>query len=1502
MKLSLFFLFTFSILFTSAQPVITTFAPQSALPGATVIISGNNFSVNPTDNVVYFGEVKAMVNASTANTLNVTVPVSASFGRISVTVAGYTAYTSTNFSPAFPSGGIYNGSFHLAGMLDDNPGTSTLGIITADFDGDGKRDVCAIETSYRWINIYRNTTVNRNTSFAAPVSYSTGSNPNIPVVADIDGDGRQDIIVSNSGLASVSVFRNTSTVGTISFAAKVDITVGTAPGNVEIADLDKDGKPDMVTLNTQSLGSVSILKNNSTPGFISFAPKTDITLGNGTGKMKLADMDGDAKADIVVASGVLNTLMVLRNISTGTIAFNTAQSFATGGTRSEDLAVADMDGDGTTDVVVSNYGSGNISVFKSISSIGNINFNTPQQFICGASPDDIAIADLDGDGHPEVSVIRAFAAVVVLKNNSSASGIAFSSPVNYFAGSAFSNMCIGDVDGDNKPDIIAATGSRRGMVFINKSNEPQITSVSPNPAATGANVSITGFNFSGATQVSFGGMPAASFSVNNSSSITAVIGQGFSGDVNVETPTGTGIRPGFIYAGAPVITSFTPMSGGYGTEITITGNNFTSLNTVTMGGVAPLSITPVSPTTIKAVVGNGATGNIAVNTTYGTGVLTGFTYTPVPAVFSASPLSGGTGTAITITGRDFIGVTGVKFGGVSAASYTVVNSTTITAIVGNGASGNVQVTTNYGSGQVSGFTFIPAPVISSFTPTSAGPNMIVTIQGTGFTNANAVSFGGVPGYGINVLSSSTITAVVNTGASGNVTVTTPAGTASLAGFTFVPAPTITSFTVSTGTGGKVLIKGTNFSTTNSITLGGTAVASFTIVNSTTLEAIVANGSTGNLVVNTAGGTVTASGFTYTTLPVINTLIPSSGAVGTTVVIEGANFSTNAALNNVFFGNIRANVLSATANTITVTVPVGASSDKVSILTNNLTATSLKPFAVTFPGGGAFNVNSFASRTDFSTGNGPGSLAAGDLDGDGKNDVVVCNRTEGTISVFRNTTSTPASLTMAGGININAGINPNAVKMADIDVDGKLDIVLLNPSGSTVAKLSIFRNTSTTGNISFAPVIEIDAEFSPGSLAITDLNVDGLPDLAMTHFGYGYGNQEMITVYKNMSTPGNISFAQLQRFPVSPMSGSSMNWLTDILAADINNDYKPDLVVASQGYVLAIMVNQSFSGFISMGSSLLCSACAFTYSENPAVADFNGDGGYDIITNRNLFTHSNNFSFNGSSVQMQGMKSVGNLSGGIKPDLVRLSTTSAGSVILAHRNTSVSNISFESAVSYPTGSNPWEVIVADFNNDGKPDLATANMGSNNFSILLNGHGQPFPVTFGSLRAIMEERTVRLNWKVFTEVNVHHYEVERSSNGVEFFFNSKHAAQNAVSYTAYDISPLKGDNYYRIKAIDNDGRITYSNIVTLLWKNATGSFTIQSPLNNNILKVRMSDLRSARYTLSVSNSLGVILFTKNLGILSGHSDRTIEMPITLSSGIYFVTLRSKELQATQKLMVE
>ena len=1331
-KYFLFFLIVQFSLNLFAQPTISSFSPVSGPVGTSVTINGSNFSTTAANNIVFFGAVRASVTTATSASLTVTVPAGATYQPITVTVSNLTAYSNkpfiVTFSGAAPQ--FTSQSFQYAARVDSVDTDQQINeYAIGDIDNDGKIDVITANELNDNISVYKNTTAGGNISFAPRVNFLAGDNPKGITIGDVDGDGKLDVVVVNYNDHTVSIFKNTSSAGVISFASKVDFTTAAQPYAVVIADLDKDGKPDLA-VNTGGIvdGYLSVLRNISSSSVISFASKVDLAIGGGSlENFRTADLDGDEKIDIIYPNYFFNSIYLFRNLSTpGNISFAAEFRIITSADPDQ-LEIGDLNDDGKPDLAVS-YAilSDDASVFRNTSSVGSIAFTTSVDYPTGKNTDGITINDLDGDGKPDMAVCTLLDSVLLFKNTAVSGGaISFSSPSNFAAnweGPIFS----ADFDNDGKPDISLEGSLFRVVILKNNTTGPQITSFTPVSGAPGTVITIKGYNFSGVNSVSFDGVPASSFSVVNSTTITAAVGPGSSGNITVTAPYGTGTLAGFKFTGPPVITSFNPTSASPDSIVMINGLNFQAVSSVRFGGTPASSYSTISSRLIKAIVGSGSSGDVTATNSYGTGTLPGFTYIRTPKIISFTPSSAGPGTTITIKGINFTGTTSVSFGGTAATSFIIVDSATITAIVGNGASGMVAITNNIGTGIKPGFIFIPAPVITSFTPTTAGSGMTVTIVGNNFTGATSVQFGGREAGSFTVVNATTITAKVLSGASGAVTVITPGGIGSMTGFIFIPAPTLTGFTPKiTGQGGTVTIKGTNLSTTSAVSFGGVAASSFTVIDSSTITAVVATGASGYVMVTTIGGNASLYGFYFTGTPVINSFSPVSGTIGTVVTIEGANFNSTPQNNIVYFGGVKANITSATSNRLIVTVPAGANYQSISVATGGKIAYSKTPFAVTFGGVGSFNPNSFAGRVDFTTGGAPESIASGDLDGDGKPDVVVANTYLNTISFFRNT-STVNNLSFASKIDSVVGLYPHAIRIADIDADGKLDVLLLNynPQGGGTGpenSITIFKNTSTIGNLSFQPKFVLQTDYHPQELAIADLDLDGKPELSVTHFGTAFTDYEFVSVFTNRTTAGVMSFGPEQRVQSTGSTLTGLFYENSIVAVDIDNDDWTDLIAGfSLGDFVSVIRNNDYKCF---GGCWYGSGYA-----NVATADFDGDGKVDVITNDWTLRNT----FNGISLTFDirrligigGQLAIDNLSGDIKPDFARINP--AINTISAIKNLStIGTLSFAAKVDYNTGTAPGRIITSDFNGDGKADIAITNGNFNTFSILLNNIGNNGP---------------------------------------------------------------------------------------------------------------------------------------------------------------------------------
>ncbi|MBG8554194.1 RCC1 domain-containing protein [Hymenobacter guriensis] len=317
------------------------------------------------------------------------------------------------------------------------------------------------------------------------------------------------------------------------------------------------------------------------------------------------------------------------------------------------------------------------------------------------------------------------------------------------------------------------------------------------------------------------------------------------------------------FLGVPYISSFTPASGEAGDNVVLTGLNFTGTTAVRFNGVLATNVTVNSATQITVRVPVGTTnGRITVTNGIGTGSSpTNFTLAP-PLISSFTPTSGTAGTEVSFTGRFFTNITGVTFNGVAAASFAVNSSTLMKATVPVGATtGPISVTNANGTGTSTTNFTLPAPTISSFTPTSGvvGDNVVIT--GTSFFQVSAVRFNGLAAPGFVVNSGTQITVPVPAGAtSGVITVTTPSGTGTSADNFSILSPLISSFTPSSGASGTgVVITGSNFTGTTAVRFNGLTASSFVVNSSTQITVPVPTGAiSGAIAVTTPSGTGTSA--------------------------------------------------------------------------------------------------------------------------------------------------------------------------------------------------------------------------------------------------------------------------------------------------------------------------------------------------------------------------------------------------------------------------------------------------------------------------------------------------------------------------------------------------------------------------------------------------------------------------------------------------------------------
>ncbi len=561
------------------------------------------------------------------------------------------------------------------------------------------------------------------------------------------------------------------------------------------------------------------------------------------------------------------------------------------------------------------------------------------------------------------------------------------------------------------PVVVTTPGGAGSSVgvFTVTSVGPAPTISSYAPAAgqrTGQPLLVTGTNLAGTTAVSIGGT-AAVFVVNSTTQLTVTVpASASSGPLVVTTPGGSASVPLTVL---PYLASFAPASGVVGTVVTLSGTSFLGALSVKFNGVYT-AFTVTSATSITTTVPAGATtGPVAVRTPAGTATgATSFVVTPSLVVRSFTPVRGlAATTTVTVYGVGFTGATALRFNGVSAALNVVSDTEIWTTVPATATTGPISVTSPLGTAQSStGFVvLIPgAPVINSFTPAYGTVGMTVTLSGDDFIGATAVRFNGVAALVFAVNNNNRLTATVPAGAStGPITVTNAVGTGqSTANFAVVVPPTndlCTAANLPVLTCGATLT-GTTLGASTAGDPTGTCVADITVggvfyrfvgpggpvtlsmcgpLTDYDSELFVFTGTCGNYTCVTGdddgcGGFSAPSSVTFTsgngtpyivfvsgyataqgnfsltaicTGPAISSFTPASGPVGTAVALTGTNFT---GATGVTFNGTAAVFTVVSATSITTTVPAGASTGLIRVVTPNGPAISATVFTVTAPAG------------------------------------------------------------------------------------------------------------------------------------------------------------------------------------------------------------------------------------------------------------------------------------------------------------------------------------------------------------------------------------------------------------------------------------------------------------------------------------------------------------------------------------------------------------------------
>jgi hypothetical protein len=279
-------------------------------------------------------------------------------------------------------------------------GPNPYAIAVGDFNGDTQLDLAVANFGSDNVTILLG---NGSGGFAqaAGSPLAVGNDPFSIATADLSGDGKLDLAVTNFHSNDVTIFLGNG-LGGFSQAAGSPVAVGTSPGSVAIGDLNGDAKADVAVANSAS-NNVTILLGNGAGGF-SPAGGSPVAVGNIPFSVVAADLNRDGSLDLAVANDAANAHSVTILLGNGTGAFTQAVGSPVGaGTNPESLAVGDLNGDGAPDLAVANAGSGNVTVLLG-NGAGRFAQPAGSPFSSGSVSRSVAIGDLSGDGRLDLAV------------------------------------------------------------------------------------------------------------------------------------------------------------------------------------------------------------------------------------------------------------------------------------------------------------------------------------------------------------------------------------------------------------------------------------------------------------------------------------------------------------------------------------------------------------------------------------------------------------------------------------------------------------------------------------------------------------------------------------------------------------------------------------------------------------------------------------------------------------------------------------------------------------------------------------------------------------------------------------------------------------------------------------------------------------------------------------------------------------------------------------------
>ncbi|CAF1663691.1 unnamed protein product, partial [Adineta ricciae] len=346
--------------------------------------------------------------------------------------------------------GYENGSFLSSKAYTTGSGSSPQSLAIGDFNNDEKVDIAIVNSGINNVLTFVKYDLG---AFRDPVSFSTGkgSSPNAISINDFNNDHQLDFIVVNKDSNSISVRLG---LGNGTFSNQTIYSTGTksSPWDVSTADVNHDKKVDIIVSNIWANNIVVFLGHGD--GSFSNQISCFVDYDSGPTGTAVGDFDKDEHLDIVVALQLIHKIAILHGYGNGSFAYKRNYSMI-GDSYPMAVATVDFDKDGILDILVANYGKGNLCIFQGHTD-GTFAIATTLSTGMNSGPRSIFVADLNKDSILDIAVANSAAGSVGIFFGDSDGTFSDQMPLSTGKDSAPYGISIGDFNHDSQLDIAVA--------------------------------------------------------------------------------------------------------------------------------------------------------------------------------------------------------------------------------------------------------------------------------------------------------------------------------------------------------------------------------------------------------------------------------------------------------------------------------------------------------------------------------------------------------------------------------------------------------------------------------------------------------------------------------------------------------------------------------------------------------------------------------------------------------------------------------------------------------------------------------------------------------------------------------------------------------------------------------------------------------------------------------------------------------------------------------------